>query len=314
MKPLTKVIIHELNALKSYTFTVIFAAYGRVGGQWLYCRHKNRDTWETAGGHIEPGETPLDCAKRELREETGAVKFYINPAFDYEVKTAGSSSFGQVFYADVETLGELPADFEMAEVKGFDSYPEKLTYPDILPVLYAEMQSWMGFDKAKDEYWDIYDSERKLTGRTHKRGIKLPDGDFHLVVRAWIVNSNGECLITRRALNKIGFPGMWEVPSGSAVAGEDSLAGAIREAREESGIALPPENGTLFSTYKRGDAFYDSWLFRQEFDLSDVVLQEGETIGARKAAIPEIREMMNRGEFIGTDTFREFELLEGLKK
>jgi 8-oxo-dGTP diphosphatase len=311
--PTPQVIIHELNTLKNYTFTVIFAIYGKVGGQWLYCRHKNRDTVETAGGHIEPGETPLDCAKRKLREETGAVKFYINPAFDYEVKTATGSSYGQVFYADVELLGELPSDCEIAEVKGFDTYPEKLTYPDILPVLYAKIRSWMGFDKVRDEYWDVYDSDRRLTGRTHKREIKLPDGDFHVVVRAWIVNSSGDCLITRRALNKIGYPGMWEIPSGSVIAGESSLVGVLREAKEESGIVLLPENGTVFSAYKRGDTFYDNYLFRQEFDLADVVLQDGETIDARKMTIPEIREMMARGEFIGTDVFPEFELLEGLK-
>jgi 8-oxo-dGTP diphosphatase len=307
--PIEQVIIHELNTLNNYTFTVIFATYGKVGGQWLYCRHKNRDTWETAGGHIETGETLLDCAKRELREETGAVKFYINPAFDYEVKTSDGRSFGQVFYADIEQLGELPSDFEMAEGKGFDTYPDKLTYPDILPVLYEKIRSWMGFDKAKDEYWDVYDSERRLTGRTHKRGIKLPDGDFHLVVRAWIVNSSGECLIIRRALNKIGYPGMWEIPSGSVIAGEDSLTGVLRETKEESGIVLLPENGTVFSAYKRGDAFYDNYLFRQEFDLAEVVLQDGETIDARKVTIPAIRDMMARGEFIGTDVFPEFEFL-----
>ncbi|MDR0929678.1 MAG: NUDIX domain-containing protein [Oscillospiraceae bacterium] len=138
--PVEQVIIHELGTLKSYTFTVIFASYSKTSGQWLYCRHKNRDTWETAGGHIEPDETPLDCAKRELREETGAVQFCIRPAFDYEVITAQGSSHGQVFYADIEELGELPADFEMAEVKGFDAYPEALTYPDILPVLYRQME------------------------------------------------------------------------------------------------------------------------------------------------------------------------------
>ncbi|MDR0946519.1 MAG: hypothetical protein LBM87_02055 [Ruminococcus sp.] len=51
-QPTPQVIIHELNSLKNYTFTVIFALEGKVSGQWLYCRHKNRETWETAGAHL----------------------------------------------------------------------------------------------------------------------------------------------------------------------------------------------------------------------------------------------------------------------
>jgi 8-oxo-dGTP pyrophosphatase MutT (NUDIX family) len=128
----------------------------------------------------------------------------------------------------------------------------------------------------------------------------------------WIVNADGEFLITRRAFNKIGFPGMWEAIGGSALAGEDSLTAALREASEESGIALKPENGKLFFQQTDKTAHYDSWLFRQEFDLADVVLQEGETIDARKATIPEIREMISHGEFIGMDVVPEFELLEAI--
>lgn len=301
-----RVYTAALGELKTYRFTVIFARYN---GEWLYSQHKERDTYETAGGHIEPGESPMDCAKRELYEETGAVKFSIFPAFDYAVHTDTEFSYGQVFYADVQTLGELP-ECEMAEVCSFTTFPEKLTYPMILPILYDEMDKWLGRDNVIDEYWDVLDENRNLTGRRHRRIDDMPPGDYHLVVRAWIINSKGEFLITRRAFSKIGFPGMWEVPSGSAMAGEESLEATVREAKEECGIPLLSENGTMFSTYRRGNSFYDNWLFRQEFKLADVVLQEGETIDARAVTWQQISEMMGHGEFIGRDVFPEFELLE----
>ena len=307
-----RVIPYPLGELKSYRFTVVFALYGIAGGGWLYARHKNRDTWETAGGRIEKGETPLAGAKRELREETGAERFYIHPAFDYAVHRSTEFSYGQVFYANVETLCDLPPESEMREVKLFPTIPNAMTYPQILPVIFAELQKWLGLTDKPDEYWDIFDENRQPTGRIHKRGDPLPDGDCHLVVRAWIVNSKGELLITRRALNKIGFPGMWEIPGGSVETGEDSLTATIRETREESGIVLLPENAELFSTYRRSESFYDNWLFRQEFDLADVVLQEGETIDARAATWSEISAMMEREEFIGRDVLPEFDLLEGL--
>ncbi|WP_350445893.1 NUDIX domain-containing protein [Anaeromonas frigoriresistens] len=57
--------------------------HSRYNEKWLLCKHKKRDTWETAGGHIEIGETPLDDAKRKLFEETGAISSDIQPIFDY---------------------------------------------------------------------------------------------------------------------------------------------------------------------------------------------------------------------------------------
>ena len=147
-----RVVTYPLGELKLYRFTVIFAQYGKVGGGWLYARHKDRDTWETAGGHIEKGEMPLDCAKRELREEIGAEKFYIHPAFDYAVHGSTEFSYGQVFFADVETLGDLPLGFEMREVKAFPTIPEKMTYPQILPLVFDELQKWLGLTDKPDEY------------------------------------------------------------------------------------------------------------------------------------------------------------------
>ena len=66
----------ELGSLQQYKYVVVLSEYQ---GKILLSRHKNRTTWETQGGHIEPGEQPLDAAKRELYEESGAMDYEIAP-------------------------------------------------------------------------------------------------------------------------------------------------------------------------------------------------------------------------------------------
>jgi hypothetical protein len=53
-----------------------------------------------------------------------------------------------VFFAVIETLGDIPEGSEMAEVQPFDTIPGKTTYPSILPVLYEKMQSWLELNKV----------------------------------------------------------------------------------------------------------------------------------------------------------------------
>lgn len=118
---------YPLETLGTYKFVVVLSKYQ---GKLMLSRHKKRTTWESQGGHIEAGETPLEAAKRELYEESGALRYKILPAFDYRA-TAGT---GMVFIADIEELGPMP-ESEMQEVNFFHQPPENLTYPGITPVL-----------------------------------------------------------------------------------------------------------------------------------------------------------------------------------
>lgn len=119
---------------KELRFVVVLSHYR---GRLLLSQHKARDTWETQGGHIEPGEMPLDAARRELWEESGATSYTLSPLCDYTVFGPQGQASGEVFVAEIAALGPLP-ESEMARTASFDALPERLTYPDITPRLYAE--------------------------------------------------------------------------------------------------------------------------------------------------------------------------------
>jgi 8-oxo-dGTP diphosphatase len=124
--------IYPLNSLKEYRYVVILSIYQ---GRLLLSRHKQRKTWETQGGHIEPGETPYIAAGRELFEESGAEIYTLTPLCDYYAEDETSHANGMLFEAHIEKLGPLP-ESEMAETALFESLPVNLTYPGITPVLY----------------------------------------------------------------------------------------------------------------------------------------------------------------------------------
>jgi len=280
---------HEEIPDEKLKYAVIVSRY--CGG-FVFCRHKERTTWEIPGGHREAGETIEETAKRELFEETGALEFELTPVCVY-----GVDEYGMLFFAEIKKLGNIPEASEIAEICYKEKLPENITYPLIQPHLLRAVNGWLCTQTSKGELWDIYDGERNKTGRLHRRGELLNDGDYHLVVHIWVKNSRGEFLITKRAAHK-GFPNMWECTGGSALACDDSLTAALREVEEETGLLLSPENGRIVHSYKRRDSFVDVWLFEEDHDLCEVILNDDETVDKMYASSSKIREMIATGEFI----------------
>ena len=130
----TNVTFRPLDAVENeqIRFACIIA---RHQGRWVYCKHRERNTWENPGGRREPGEDILQTAHRELCEETGAEAYSLTPVCLYAVqRDGGDASYGLLCRADITAFSALGA-FEIERIAFFDEVPEPLTYPDIQPKL-----------------------------------------------------------------------------------------------------------------------------------------------------------------------------------
>ena len=156
---------------------------------------------------------------------------------------------------------------------------------------------------AVREYWDVYGEDyRKIEGKVAIRGKHdLGPHEYHLVVYAWIISDDGRVVISRRQKGK-SFGGTWECTGGCAKAGEDSKSAVLREVREELGITLKEENGTLYKRYKRrfpvgAKAICDVWIFRQNVTSEEFSLQADEVSDVKIITLDELLEMQSRGVF-----------------
>lgn len=119
-------------------FAVIIA---KSGGKWVFCKHKERDTYEIPGGHREAGEDIFETAKRELYEETGAVVYNIEPVCVYSVTAEdnfdGKETFGMLYLAEIKEF-EKELHNEIEKIVLMEDLTDNWTYPGIQPELVKE--------------------------------------------------------------------------------------------------------------------------------------------------------------------------------
>ncbi len=110
---------------KQISFVIICAKYQ---DNWIFVREEGNKTFELPAGHLEESETSLDCAKRELYEETGAIEFKLEAIADYIYQ----GKPGRLYLAIVSSLAELPK-YEISERVFAKSIPFPQTYPQLQP-------------------------------------------------------------------------------------------------------------------------------------------------------------------------------------
>ena len=133
MSPVIRVLPAGSVADPDLTYVIMGARYRE---EWIFVRHRERQSWELPAGHIEAGEHPDLAAERELFEETGARDADLMAVSDYLVIDGSRQAYGRLYLAEVKELGALP-EHEIAEIRLSAELPQQLTYPEVQGVLFS---------------------------------------------------------------------------------------------------------------------------------------------------------------------------------
>ena len=155
------------------------------------------------------------------------------------------------------------------------------------------------------EFWDIYDENKNLTGRTMKRNDwNMQPGEYHLTVLAILRRPDGRYLITQRSQNKAWAAGCWEIPGGGVMAKESSQEAIQREILEETGLDVSGIPYVNIDTYRSENAqeknnyFVDIYTYEFDFKEEDVTIQTEEASGFLLATREEICRFAEEGRFL----------------
>lgn len=159
---------------------------------------------------------------------------------------------------------------------------------------------------------DLYDKNRKLTGKTIYKGEQIPEGMYIIVVLVMIQNSKGEFLIQKRSKQK---DGKYAATGGHVKTGQTSIEGIMDEIQEEIGLTVKPEElECIYSQrFDETQVFFDLYYMKKDFELSDLVLQEEEVELVQWNTIEEIDELIKKDMFLinhAEEVYRTIDILK----
>ena len=165
----------------------------------------------------------------------------------------------------------------------------------------------------RPEQRDLYDINRKMTGKTITVGDPIPVGSYVLVVMVFIVNSSGYYLIQKRSKAR---NGMYATTGGHPKAGQTSLQGIVTEIKEELGIDVNPVDLKLFYSGRSDEeqVFFDDYYLKANIPLAKLRLQKSEVQFATWMMRSEVKGLFKRGKLMANHYEEYLRLQNWLKE
>ena len=233
----------------------------------------NKDKWIGIGGKFERGESPEDCILRETKEETGLtltsyrlrgvltfmyndddaemeyIFLYTADGFTGELADCNEGTLEWVPKTEIDSLNLWEGDriFHRLLDEEAPFFSLKLRYQD-------DLLKEAVLDGKPLELLDLLDENGEPSGEVRERTLVHLNGDWHRTSHVWVVRRRGDgghdLLLQKRSRGKDSFGGCYDISSaGHIPAGQDYLESALRELKEELGIAAEPEDLRLVGVH-----------------------------------------------------------------
>jgi isopentenyl-diphosphate Delta-isomerase len=154
----------------------------------------------------------------------------------------------------------------------------------------------MNTTDPQDELVPIVNEKDELVGKTTRKEVTSNPNLIHRAIGILVFNSKGELLIQKRSKTKDTYPDSWtHSVAGHVRYGEAYLATALREMKEEIGVAVQPSDLTPLGKILVRSPWVNEWTQVYTFVLKNDVpftSQNEEVSEVRFVSRQEIQRML----------------------
>ena len=144
------------------------------------------------------------------------------------------------------------------------------------------------------EYLDIYDENKKKTGKIIVRGVKPEENEHILLSIIFIKNSEGKYLIQKTSKEKGGH---YSSTGGHVGSNEDSKTTILRELKEELGLTVNSDEIKYIGDILLGIPIADVYYLEKDINLKDLKLQKEEVSEVSYMTKDEILNLIDNENF-----------------